>query len=186
MPTPESSDGTALSVFVLPTLGGPLVTDMLRMRLTGVPALAFPLGVVAPAREVVTKDAVLPVVIFESTALVICRLAIFGDAVTPALRLPGRIEPTTEPSVLDSGERSRVPNLDSFAGVLPANDDGAWYLGVSCVREALVDCPRLANGLVRVTLSAPQYEKLILLLRSESSLSFTSPSSSGESPVPMI
>lgn len=185
MPTPESSDGTALSVFVLPTLGGPLVTEVLRTRLMGALELAFPLGVVAPARAVETKDVVLPVVSFESTVLVICRLCILGDAVAPARRLPGRTEPTTEPSVLGSGERNRVPNLDSFAGVLPAKEDGAWYLGVSCVRDTLVDGTRLAAGLVRVTLSAPQYEKLILLLRSESSLSLPSPSSSGDSPLPI-
>jgi len=188
IPTPESSDGTALSVFALPTLRGPLVTDVFRTRLAGCPLVA-PAADVTPARVLShpglleMTDVMLPLVIFES----MFRLVIVGDAGDPPMRLlPGRTEPTTLPSWLGSGERRRVPNLASFSDWRPAKAEGAWSFVRSVTRDPLVDCPRFDVGLVKVTLSAPQYEKLILLLRSESSDSSPPTSSSGSSPEPMI
>lgn len=131
MPTPESSDGTALSVFALPTLGGPLVTDMVRTRLAGCPPAAptEPAAEVTAARVLVshpglleTTEVILPLVTFES----MFRLVIVGDAGDPPMRLlPGRAEPTTLPSWLGSGERRRVPNLASLSDWRPAKAEGA-------------------------------------------------------------
>jgi hypothetical protein len=104
MPTPESSDGTALSVFALPTLGGPLVTDIFRTRLAGCPPAAptEPAVDVTAARVLVshpglleTTEVMLPLVTFES----MFRLVIVGEAGGPPMRLlPGRADPTTLPS----------------------------------------------------------------------------------------
>jgi len=135
MPTPESSDGTALSVFALPTLGGPLVTEIFRTRLAGCPPAAVaptvPAADVTPALVLVsqpglldTTDVILPLVIFESTF----RLVVDGDAGGPPMRLLAglpTVVPTTLPSKLGSGERSRVPNLASFSDCRPANAEGA-------------------------------------------------------------
>ena len=129
MPTPESSEGTALSVFALPTLGGPLVTEMFRTRLAGCPPAAptEPVADVTMARVLVsqpglldTTEVMLPLVTFES----MFRLAIVGD--TGAMRLlPGRTDPTTLPSWLGSGDLRRVPNLASFSDWRPAKAEGA-------------------------------------------------------------
>jgi hypothetical protein len=100
-----------------------------------------PTGVVAPALTLMecmfmlvsilglleANDVVLPFANLESTALPTFLL----DAVTvdPAgrARLAGLSEPTALPS-LGSGERNRVPNLDSFSDCRPAKEDGAWGL----------------------------------------------------------
>lgn len=109
MPTPESSEGTALSVFALPTLGGPLVTEVFRTRLAGCCPPAAP---IVPAAEVIlalvlvsqpglleTTEVMLPFVILES----ILRLVIVGDAGGPPVRLlAGRADPTADPTTLPS------------------------------------------------------------------------------------
>jgi hypothetical protein len=125
MPTPESSEGTALNVFAFPTLGGPEVTEVFRTLLVGcppaepAPALAAP---AAPARVLPShpgrldaKLVMLPVVIFESTVLTRFRLAMVGLAAAPVRLLTGLFEPMTLPSLLGSGVRNRPPNLDSFS-----------------------------------------------------------------------
>lgn len=123
MPTPESSEGTALNVFALPTLGGPDVTDVFRTLLVGCPpaepattppgaATAFRVLPSHPGR-LETTLVMLPVVIFESTVLTRFLLVIVGLA--PVRRLVGLSEPTTLPAWLGSGLRNRPPNLDSFS-----------------------------------------------------------------------
>lgn len=114
----------------------------------------------------------------ESSELVtFLRVADCGE-VMPVRRLAGRTE--TEPSiVLGSGERIRVPNLDSFSLDRPAKDDGGFAReGARLLAGARFD----GATLVRVTLSAPQYENDILLLRSESSESFSPSSVSSSAP----
>jgi hypothetical protein len=123
MPTPESSEGTALKVFAFPTLGGPEVTEVFRTLLVGCPPAEPAPALAAAAARVLPShpgrlDAtlvMLPVVIFESTVLTRFRLAMVGLAAVPVRRLSGLFEPTTLPSLLGSGLRNRPPNLDSFS-----------------------------------------------------------------------
>lgn len=113
---------------------------------------------------------------FESSELAtFLRVAGCGE-VMPVRRLAGRTEPST---VLGSGDRIRVPNLASFSLDRPAKDDGGFTRGVARPLAG----PRFdGTTFVRVTLSAPQYEKDILLLRSESSESFSPSSVSSSAP----
>lgn len=128
IPTPESSEGTALNVFAFPTLGGPLVTEILRTRLVD----CAPTGVTAPALFIFAsvlglfeaKEVVLPFANLESTVLPTFLLVVCDPG--GRVLLAGLREPTpTALLSLGSGERNRVPNLDSFSDWRPAKEDGA-------------------------------------------------------------
>lgn len=71
-----------------------------------------------------------------------------------------------------SEDTRRVPNFALADDSRPYDASGVPRLGV-------VPCLPLATGFWTVILSAPQYEKLILLFLSESSESLSSSSSSG-------
>ena len=160
-PTPESSEGAGdprVFVFgVVVTRAAALVCETLRERLgTGVEAARVLLSHVGRSRVMVTLTEWL-----SSDTL---RLV----GVAAVLRLAGR--GTCKGSFITS----RVPNLAL------AEDSRAYAVVGVVVRRGAEDAGAfgLTTGFWSVTLSAPQYEKLILLLRSESSESPPSSSSS--------
>ena len=156
-PTPESSDGAGdarvLVLGVVVTRVAALVWEMLRARLgTGVAAAVARvlLSHVGRSRVIVT---------FTEWPSSECGVTFRFVGVAAVLRLAGRGGCGT------SVETSRVPNL-AFA------DDSRAYAVVGVVvRRAPLETGVLAltTGFWSVTLSAPQYEKLILLFLSESS-----------------
>ena len=168
-PTPESSEGAgdarvlgALGVVV--TRVAALVWETLRARLgTGVDIARVLLSHVGLSRVTVTLTA-------EAWPSSECGVTFLLVGVGAARRLAGR------GACKGSFVTRRVPNFAL------AEDSRAYAVVGVVVRRGGPVVPvglvLTGTGFWSVTLSAPQYEKLILLLRSESSESFAASSSS--------